>query len=78
MKEILMPKLGLMQESATILEWCKEPGDRISRGDIVLIVETDKVEQEVEAEDDGILDRILAEKGEEVPILTPIATLREP
>lgn len=78
MKEILMPKLGLTQETATILEWRKKPGNPVARGEILLVVETDKVEQDVEAEDDGVLERILAEEGEEVPVLTPIALLRVP
>lgn len=77
MKEILMPKLGLTQEAATILEWRKQPGDEVRTGEILLLVETDKVEQEVASEDDGYLEKILVEEGEEVRVLTPIALLRE-
>jgi pyruvate dehydrogenase E2 component (dihydrolipoamide acetyltransferase) len=77
MIHIVMPRLGLTQESGTIIEWCKCVGDHISQGDIVLIIETDKVVSEVLAEYNGIIEEILVEPGAEVPVFTPLAVLRE-
>jgi len=71
-----MPKLGLTQETGTILEWRKTAGDTITRGEILFVVETDKVEQEVEAEEAGLLSKILVDEGQEVPVLTPIALIQ--
>ena len=77
MKQIVMPRMGLTQETGTIIEWCKGVGDRISKGEILLIIETDKVETEVMAEYDGIITEILILEGLEVPVFTPLAVLRE-
>lgn len=78
MTEVLMPRLGLTQESAIVVEWLKSVGDRVRRGEALVVVGTDKTETEVESEYDGVLTRILVEAGEEVPVLTPIALLRRP
>jgi pyruvate dehydrogenase E2 component (dihydrolipoamide acetyltransferase) len=75
MKEIIMPRLGLTQESGTIVEWLKGEGDPISRGEVIAVIETDKVEQEIEAEASGVIARILVPVGVEVAVLTPIALL---
>lgn len=75
MKEIVMPRLGLTQASGTIVQWLKREGDLISRGEVIAVIETDKVEQEIEAEDSGVLARILVPVGVEVDVLTPIGLL---
>ncbi len=77
MKRIVMPRLGLTQETGTVIEWRRGVGDRISKGEIVLIIETDKVETEVMAEYDGIITEVLVEAGLEVPVFTPLAVLSE-
>ena len=53
--EFTMPKLGLTMEEGTILEWLVVPGSSVSPGNAVLVVETDKVETEVEIPDGGLL-----------------------
>ena len=63
-----MPSLGADMEGGTLVEWFKAPGDRISRGDIVALVETVKGAIEIECFDDGILARILAEPGADVAV----------
>ena len=60
--EFLMPKLGLTMESGTILEWLVADGDEVEKGAPVLVIETDKVESEVEASGSGLL-HIVGEKG---------------
>jgi pyruvate dehydrogenase E2 component (dihydrolipoamide acetyltransferase) len=77
MIQIVMPRLGLTQESGTIIEWRKRVGDRVSKGDIMLIIETDKVVSEVLAEYNGVIEEILVEHEAEVPVFTPLAVLRE-
>ena len=77
MKQIVMPRMGLTQETGTVIEWRKGVGDRVGKGEIVLIIETDKVETEVMAEYDGTITEILILEGLEVPVFTPLATLSE-
>lgn len=55
--EFVMPKLGLTMEQGTITEWLLEDGAAVAAGDPVLVIETDKVETEVEAPADGMLHR---------------------
>jgi pyruvate dehydrogenase E2 component (dihydrolipoamide acetyltransferase) len=75
MKQIVMPRLGLTQETGVIVEWLKGEGDQIARGELIAVIATDKVEQEIEAEESGLLARILVPVGVEVDVLTPIALL---
>ena len=53
--EFVMPKLGLTMEEGTITEWLAQNGEVVSAGKPVLVIETDKVETEVEAPADGVL-----------------------
>ncbi|HVC81567.1 MAG TPA: lipoyl domain-containing protein, partial [Chloroflexota bacterium] len=53
--EVVMPRLGWTMETASVAEWLKHDGDTVREGDILFTVETDKVAQEVEALDSGIL-----------------------
>jgi pyruvate dehydrogenase E2 component (dihydrolipoamide acetyltransferase) len=62
-------------EAGTLSKWLVSPGDRVQRGDIVAIVETEKSDIEVEIFAAGVLDRILVEKGQRVPVGTLLATL---
>ena len=55
---ILMPKLGLTMTEGTITEWVVSAGEKVSKGSTVMLIETDKVEAEVEAEADGVVQYI--------------------
>ena len=70
--EVLMPKLGLTMEEGTIEEWKKKEGDTVKKGDILFSVATDKLTNDIEAEDDGILIKIVVPEGETVPCKTVI------
>ena len=70
-----MPSLGHTMESGTVLEWLKQEGDRLAKGDPLLMVETDKVTTEVEAPMDGTLHKIVVPAGEERPIGALLAIL---
>ena len=61
--KILMPKLGLTMTEGTITEWFVKTGETVTKGSVIMLFETDKVEAEVEAEVDGIVSRI-ADAGE--------------
>jgi pyruvate dehydrogenase E1 component beta subunit len=75
--EILMPALSPTMTEGKLAKWLKNAGDAVKPGDILAEIETDKATMEVEAVDEGILDRILIEGGtENVAVNTPIAILR--
>ena len=71
-----MPSLGADMEAGTLVEWLKRPGDRVERGDVVAVVDTQKGAIEIEIFEAGVLDRILVQPGEKVPVGTAMATLR--
>ncbi len=73
--EIIMPKLSLTMTEGIIVEWKKNVGDRIRKGETLFIIETDKVTLGVEADEDGVLTQILIPEGELVPIETVIACM---
>lgn len=75
--QFTMPKLGHLMEEGTVLQWRKQVGDRVEKGDILLEVETDKAALEVEILYNGVLVEILVNAGETVPVGTPLALLRE-
>ncbi len=68
MTEIKMPQFGLTMDFGTITEWLKAEGDSIKKGDAVATIETDKLTNDVEATGDGILLKIIAPVGTEVPV----------
>ena len=47
--EILLPKLGLTMEEGEIIEWCKQEGEQISKGDVLYVLETEKISYEFES-----------------------------
>ncbi|MFT4247632.1 MAG: lipoyl domain-containing protein, partial [Pseudomonas sp.] len=73
MSELPMPKFGLTMTEGQILEWRKTPGERFAKGEILFVVETEKVANEVEAEADGELLEILAGEEQTVAVGLPIA-----
>jgi pyruvate dehydrogenase E1 component beta subunit len=75
--EILMPALSPTMTEGKLAKWLKQAGDAVKPGDVLAEIETDKATMEVEAVDEGILDRILVAGGtENVAVNTPIAILR--
>ena len=76
MNQFLMPSLGSDMEAGTLVEWLKQPGDEVHRGDIIAVVETQKGAIEVEIFEDGVLDSTLVELGTEVPVGAPLANIR--
>ena len=73
--QIVLPKVGLTVLEAEVGEWACKPGDRVSAGDVIVEIHTDKVDLDVEAPASGVLTAILVESGTVVDVGTPIATL---
>jgi pyruvate dehydrogenase E2 component (dihydrolipoamide acetyltransferase) len=72
-KYLEMPKLADTMTEGTVLKWRKKEGDKISSGDIIADIETDKATMEMETFDNGTLHKLLVEEGQKVPIGTRIA-----
>lgn len=71
--EVIMPKLGVDMQEGEILEWKKQEGDVVNEGDILLEIMSDKTNMELEAEDSGVLLKIVHQAGETVPVTEVIA-----
>lgn len=75
MGEFCMPSLGADMESGKLVEWLVVPGQRVKRGDIVALVETQKGLFEIEVFEDGIMGEPLVEDGQTVPVGTLLAVI---
>ena len=75
--DVIMPALGMAQETGQIVAWHKQPGDAVAKGDILFEVETDKATMEVEAAADGFLTDVTANEGTDVPVGDVIARISD-
>ncbi len=75
---VIMPKFEMTQETGKVLAWLKREGEHVNKGEALLEVETDKVNQEVESPATGVLTGICAAPGQVVPIAAPIAYILKP
>ena len=73
MPEILMPKLSDTMTEGTLVSWKKKIGDKVSSGEVLAEIETDKATMEWEATDDGILKEIYVQEGGKVNVGDRIA-----
>ncbi|MEE2867040.1 MAG: biotin/lipoyl-containing protein [Pseudomonadota bacterium] len=73
--QVIMPTLGMAQDTGLLVAWCKQPGEAVAADDILFEVETDKSTVEVNAGRDGFVAALLAEAGEEVPVGQAIAVI---
>jgi pyruvate dehydrogenase E2 component (dihydrolipoamide acetyltransferase) len=76
--DVIMPKVDMDQETGTVVEWVKGEGEQVTQGEIILVIETDKVAIEVESPGTGILAGISIQPGDTVPIATTIAYILQP
>ena len=72
---VFMPRLGLTMEEGTIVAWPKAPGERVEKGEIVLVIETEKSEVEIPATASGWLRHLYVQAGETVPAGVLLAAL---
>src|SRR5579862_8319378 len=75
---VVMPALEMAQETGKLIAWRKNEGDRVTKGEPLLEIETDKSVVEVEAPADGILARIKASPGADIPVGQTIAWIVAP
>jgi len=75
---VVMPALEMAQESGKVISWRKREGEKVSKGEPLLEVETDKAVVEVESPGDGILSAISAREGAVIPVGQTIAWLLAP
>jgi pyruvate dehydrogenase E2 component (dihydrolipoamide acetyltransferase) len=75
MAEFCMPALGADMDAGTVTEWRVAPGDKVARGDIVAVVETDKADLDVEVFEAGVVTQLLVPVGVRVPVGTPLAVI---
>ena len=73
--QLYMPKFGANIESGTIVEWLTKEGDHVAKGEIIARVETSKSVFDIEAEESGVLRKILASEGEEIEFNRVIAVI---
>ena len=77
-KSVIMPALGMAQETGTLLRWLKREGDAVSAGEPLLEIETDKATAEIEAPVSGTLRQIQAAEGDTIPVGQEIAIILQP
>jgi len=74
---IVMPQLASTMESGTIVKWLKQIGDEIAEGEAIIEITTDKVDVEIESPESGVLLKMLANEGDEIPVKQPIGVIGE-
>jgi len=79
-KDVIIPRLGSSDESdeVRILRWLKTEGEQVRKGDALLEVETDKVNVEIEAPDEDVLNVINAQEGDFVKFGSVVAFIDKP
>lgn len=76
MTEIVMPSLGSDMQKGVLVQWNIKPGDTVKRGDIIAQIEAEKGTFDMEAYEDGIVERLVAQPGTTVPVGGIMALLR--
>ena len=75
--DIYMPALSSTMTEGKIVEWTKSPGDKVEKGETVLVVESDKADMDVASFNEGYLAVIMVEAGQEAPVGSAIALIAE-
>lgn len=74
-QQVTMPKWGLSMTTGKIVEWFVSPGDEIAKGDDVVDIETDKIAGTLESPVEGLVRRIIAEPGTDLPVGAVLAVV---
>ncbi len=75
---VILPALGIAQDTGKIIEWLKAEGDTVTEGEPLVVVETDKAAVDLESPASGVLARVSAAVGDEVPVARVIAVILSP
>jgi pyruvate dehydrogenase E2 component (dihydrolipoamide acetyltransferase) len=76
--EVIIPKVDMVMETGTFVEWLKQEGDHVSKGDPIFVITTDKAAIEVESTADGLLAGLTAQAGDVIPVASVIAYILAP
>jgi pyruvate dehydrogenase E2 component (dihydrolipoamide acetyltransferase) len=76
--DVIIPVLGMSQDSGLLVQWLKQPGEAVQAGDVLFEVETDKAVVEIEAPVAGVLGPWLVDEGEVVPVTKVVARIYTP
>ena len=74
-KVMIMPKLGMTMKEGTLITWNKKEGEKIEVGEVLFQVETDKLTNDIESNETGIVRKLLVEEGDVVECLKPVAII---
>ncbi len=77
MADFVMPTLGADMTEGTLIEWKKKVGDRVTKGEILAEIDTDKAAIEVESFHTGVIEQLITKPGDTVAVGTVMATIRE-
>ena len=77
-KDVIMPALGMAQETGTLIQWLKAAGEQVTKGEPLMEIETDKATVEIEAPASGILANVTAQPGDVIPVGQRIALILAP
>jgi pyruvate dehydrogenase E2 component (dihydrolipoamide acetyltransferase) len=75
---VIMPALGVAQQTGTLLKWLKTEGQSVAKGEPLMEIETDKATVEIEAPGSGVLANVTASPGDEIPVGNRIAVILAP
>jgi len=73
--DVTLPRLADSLVEGVVSRWLKRPGERVTRGEPLVEIETDKVNSEIESPFDGVLTEVLVEEGATVPVGEVIARI---
>lgn len=76
--DVILPALGMSQDTGKIVQWLKAEGQHVAKGEPVVEIETDKATVEIEASADGVLARVSAAAGDDIPVGQVIAVILAP
>ena len=76
--DVIMPALGMNQDTGKLVAWHKREGDAVAKGEPLMEIETDKATVDVEAPASGTLRRVTAQVGDDVPVGRPVAVILLP
>src|SRR5947207_3459581 len=76
--QVVMPKLSPTMEEGQLARWLKKEGDKVSMGEPLAEIDTDKATMEMQALSNGVPRKILINEGESAPLAQPIAIIGEP
>src|SRR5205814_3537411 len=75
--DVLMPQLGMTMTEGSVVQWLKKPGELVEKGEFLFIIQTDKVDIEVESPCSGTLVEVLVELEQVVPVGTTVGRIAQ-